>query len=275
MSRCLSLSLALACLAAPAFPDAAIDVAGAVVASAPRLAVRVTLTNRGDRAAGPIDVEGELFGESARARHASEIAPGASADVALEFEAQPRQPGLHALALRLDYPVQGLPDAAANPPLASRRAFLLLALGASPTPAVTLRADALALDVRGGLVVHVAASDQAARVRLRALPALGIRAEGGPVELAVPARGEARATLPLVRAGAPRGSRQDVLLVAETDDAALARTAVAFAVVQVADDPSLLPRLRTPLFVLGSGLVVLAFGYEALRLRRARSGDPA
>lgn len=275
MSRCLSLSLALACLAAPAFPDAAIDVSGAVVATTPRLVVRVTLTNRGDRAAGPIDVEGELFGETQRARHASELAPGASADVSLEFGTLPGQPGLHALALRLEHPLPGPPDAANNPPLASQRAFLLLALGAQPTPAVRLRAEPLALDVRGALVVHLAASDEAARVTLRALTARGIRAEGGPLEVAVPARGEAKALVPLVRAGAPRGSRQEVLLVAETRSAPLARTSVGFAAVQVADDPALLPRLRTPLFFVGVGLLAVALGYE-LRLRLGRrTADPA
>ncbi len=275
MSRCLSLGLALAGLAAPAFPDAAIDVSGAVVATTPRLVVRVALTNRGDRPAGPIDVEGELFGETEHARHASELAPGASADVSLEFGALPRQPGLHALALRLEHPVPGPADAANNPPLASRRAFLLLALGAQPTPAVRLRAEPLALDVRGALVVHLAASDEAARVTLRALTPRGVRAEGGPLEVAVPAQGEAKALVPLVRAGAPRGSRLEVLLIAETRSAPLARSSVGFAAVRVADDPALLPRLRTPLFVVGVGLLAVALGYE-LRLRLGRrSADPA
>jgi hypothetical protein len=275
LSRCLSLGLALAGLAAPAFADAILDVSGGVVATTPRLAVRVTLTNRGDRAAGPIDVEGELFDETERARLAAELAPGASADVALEFDAVPRQPGLHALALRIEHPAPGPRDAADNPPLASRRAFLLLALGARPTPAVRLRAEPLALDVRGALVVHLAASDEAARVTLRALTARGIRAESGPVEVAVPARGEATARVALVRASAPRGSRQEVLLVAETKDAPLARTAVELAVVRVADFPSRLARLRTPLYVVGVALLAVALGYE-LRLRLGgRSSEPA
>jgi hypothetical protein len=270
LSRCLSLALALFGLAAPSLADARLDVSGEVAAAAPRLAVRVTLTNRGDRAAGPIDVLGELFGETARARIASALAPGAAADVALEFAAGPSQPGLHALALRLDYEVAGPPDAAQDPPLESRRAFLLLALGAHPAPAVRLRADPLELDVRGTLVVRLAASDAATRVTLRALTPRGIRVETSEVAVDVPARGEATALVPLVRAGAPRGSRQELLLVAETTTEPLARTAVAFTDVHVADDPSLLPRLRTPIFLLGGAFLALAIGYEAVRAWRAR-----
>jgi hypothetical protein len=269
LSRCLSVTLALLGLAGPAFSDARLDVSGEVVAAAPRLAVRVTLTNRGDRDAGPIDVFGELARETAQARLASSLRPGASADVILELAAAPAQPGLHALALRLDYPAAGPPDAAQNPPLESRRAFLLLAFGAHPTPAVRLRADPLELDVRGTLVVRLAASDSAARVTLRALTPRGIRADASAVAIDVPARGEATALVPLVRTGALRGSSQEVLLVAETKAEPLARTAVAFSVVHVADDPSLLPRLRAPVFMLGGALLALAIGYEAVRALRA------
>jgi hypothetical protein len=270
LSRCLSVALALLGLAGPVFADALLDVSGEVVAAAPRLSVRVTLTNRGDRDAGPIDLLGELCGETSQARLAAALRPGASADVTLEFAAAPGQPGLHALALRLDYPAPGPPDAAQNPPLESRRAFLLLAFGAHPTPAVRLRADPLELDVRGTLVVRLAASDAAARVALRALTPRGIRADTSAVVVDVPARGEVTALVPLVRAGAPRGSRQEVLLVAETTAEPLARSAVAFTVVHVADDRALLPRLRPPIFALGGALLALAIGYEAVRAWRAR-----
>ena len=64
----LPLTLALVLLPAAARPDAVLDVSGSVVATAPRLEVRVTLTNRGDVRAGPIDVRGELFGEPRAAR---------------------------------------------------------------------------------------------------------------------------------------------------------------------------------------------------------------
>jgi hypothetical protein len=275
LSRCLSLALALAGLAARSRAEAAIDVSGELVRAAPRIAVRVTLTNRGQRAAGPIDVLGELFGELRSGRLASPLAPGASGDVALEFDATPPQPGLHALTLLVEHPLEGTADAAGNPPMASERAWLLLALGASPAPAVRVRADPMALDVRGSLAVRLESADaKPVRVRLRALTARGMRAEGGPIEVDVPARGEARALVPLVRAGAPRGTLQALLLVAETPDEGLARTSVAVAHVEVRADPSLFPRVRLAVLGLGIALVAAALGYELWRSPR-RTSDPA
>jgi hypothetical protein len=276
LSRCLSVSLALACLAAPARADAILDVSGAVVATSPRLAVRVSITNRGDLAAGPIDVAGELDGASRAARLAGTLAPGASGDVSLEFERAPSQPGLHALTLLLEHPVAGAPDAAGNPPTASARAWLLLAFGERATEAVRMRADPLQLDVRGTLVVRLESRDaQPARVRLRALTARGLTAAGGPIEVVVPAHGEARALVPLVRAGAARGTSQAVLLVAETPQAPVSRTSVAVAAIEVRADPALFPKWRVPVLVLGLLLIVLAVGYEAWKRARPRASDPA
>ena len=278
MSRCPSLALvvALASLAAPARPDAALDVAGAVAATSPRLAVRVTLTNRGDRPAGPIDVQGELFGEPQAARLPGTLAPGASGGVTLEFATTAPKPGLHALTLLVEHPLEGAPDGAGNPPMASQRAFLLLALGASPGPAVRMRADPLRLDVRGSLVVHLESADgEARRVRLRALTARGIRSEGGPIDVDVPAKGELRTVLPVARAGAARGTEHALLLVAETPELEVARTAVAAANVAVAADPSWLPRLRTPLLGLGIALLAFALGFEIWNASRRRHHDSA
>jgi hypothetical protein len=278
LSRCRSLALvvALASLAAPARADAALDVAGAVVATSPRLAVRVTLTNRGDRAAGPIDVQGELFGEPQAARLPGTLAPGTSGSVLLEFATPAPKPGLHALTLLLEHPLEGAPDGAGNPPLASQRAFLLLALGASPGPAVRMRADPLRLDVRGLLVVHLESADgEARRVRLRALTARGIRSDGGPIDVDVPAHGELRAELPVARAGAARGTQHALLLVAETPGLEVSRTAVAAANVAVAPDPSWLPRMRTPLLALGIILLAFALGFEVWKWSRAEHRDSA
>jgi hypothetical protein len=278
LSRSLSVALALACLAAPARAraDAILDVSGAVVATSPRLAVRVSITNRGDLAAGPIDVVGELAGASRSARLAGTLAPGASGDVALEFERAPSQPGLHALTLLLEHPVAGPPDAAGNPPTTSERAWLLLAFGESATEAVRMRAEPLQLDVRGTLVVRLESRDaQPAQVWLRALTARGLTAAGRPIEVAVPAHGETRALLPLVRAGAVRGTHQAVLLVAETPQAPVSRTSVAVAAVEVTADPALFPKWRAPVFGLGLLLIALALGYEAWKQARPRASDPA
>lgn len=260
-----------ALLAAPcvARAGAVLQVSGTVVRTSPRLEVRVVVANHGDATAAPLDVVGELLGERRSAHLSAGVPPGGSGAVVLGFSPSQARPGVHALALLLEHPIEGVPDAAGNPPLASQRAWLLLALGATTAPAVTLSPEPLRLVVRGSLVVRVESADgQPHRVRLRALTARGLRAEGEGAAVAVPAHGPVQASLPLVRAGAPRGSRHEVVLVAEAEDGPLARTTVATAAVEVQRDRSLLPRLRTPVAVLGALLLATALGTEIWRHRR-------
>jgi hypothetical protein len=259
-------------LAAPvlARAEASLGVSGAIEQTSPRLEVRVVVSNRGDVAAAPLHVVGELLGERTEARLAGGVAPGASGGVLLDFPplSADVRPGVHVLALLLEHPVDGPPDAAGNPPLASQRAWLLLALGttAAPAPAVTLVPERLRLSVRGAIQVGVLSADGAPhRVRVRLLTARGLRTEGKGVEVAVPAHGEVKVSLPIVRAGAPRGSRHGVVLVAEAEDGPLARATVTTATVDVAPFPSLLPRLRVPLAVAGIVLLATALGVELLR----------
>jgi len=257
-------------VAASAGAEAVLEVSGSVVAVAPRLEVRVLVTNRGDQPAVPLEVVGELLGELRSARLADGVAPGGSRAVVLSFAPASARPGTHALTLLLEHPVEGTPDGAGNPPAASERAWLLLALGGvSPGPPVRLAADALSLDVRGDLVVRLDSADgEPHRIRLRAVTARGLRAEGGAVEVAVPGKGTSRAALPLVRAGAPRGSRHGVLLVAEALDGPLARTAVLAVPVEVAPDPSVLRLVRTPVLAVGLLLLAVALGFEGWRRLR-------
>jgi hypothetical protein len=254
---------------ASARAEAVLDVSGSVVSVAPRLEVSVVVTNRGDRPAAPLDVAGELLGERSEARLASGVAPGGSGALVLAFSPAIARPGTYALTLLLEHPVEGPPDGAGNPPVASQRAWLLLALGANPSPAVRLAADPLRLDVRGDLAVHLTSADgEPHRVRLRALTARGLRAEGAGTEVAVAAHGASAASLPLVRAGAPRGSRHAILLVAEDLEGPVARTDVLAATVEVAPDPSLLPRARAWVLALGLLLLAVAFGAEVWRRLR-------
>jgi hypothetical protein len=259
--------------AAPAArAQAILDVSGSVVSVAPRLEVRVVVTNRGTSPAAPLDVMGELLGERSEARLAGGVAPAGEGAVLLTFALPGDRPGTHALTLLLEHPVEGPPDGAGNPPMASQRAWLLLALGANPSPAVRLAAQTLHLDVKGDLAVRLESADgESHRVRLRAYTARGLRAEGDGAEVAVPAKGTFTAALPLVRAGAPRGSRHAVLLVADVVDGPLARAAVLVASVEVAADPSLLPRLRAPLLFLGLALLAVALVFEARRAFRRPS----
>jgi hypothetical protein len=139
-----------------------------------------------------------------------------------------------------------------------------------------MEASTLRLDVRGSLLVHLTSRDgNGQRVRLRAVTARGLRPDQGPIDVVVPPRGQATVQVPIVRAGAPRGSRQALLLVAETPDGPVARTSVAAATVEVLPDPAWLPGLRVFLLAGGIALVLLAVGYEAWAHLRARSAVPA
>jgi hypothetical protein len=273
LSRFPDVLAAAACalaLAAPARGQAVLDVSGSVVSVSPSLEVRVEIANRGDRPAVPLSVSGELLGERREARLATGVPPGGTGAVRLDFAPTAARPGVHALTLLLEHPVEGTPDAAGDPPVASQRAWLLLALGgASPPPAVRLAAEPLALDVKGPLAVLAESADgRPHTVRLRVLTARGLRAEVQEVQVEVAASGAATARVPLVRAGAPRGSRHAVLVVAEALDGPLARTSVLATPVEVAPFPSLLPRLHVPLTILGLALVGAALLVEAFRRLR-------
>lgn len=273
--RRLAALLAFAFAPTLAFPDALLDVAGGVEALSPVLRVRVTLTNRGDQPAGPVDVTGELFGERRQARHPGTLAPAASADVTLAFSSSPPRSGVHALALRLEHPVPGPPDGAGNPPTTSQPAWLLLAFGVSPAEAVRVEAAPLRLDVRGSLQVRLTSLDGAAhRVSLRAQTGSGLRVEVGAIDVAVGSRDQASAEIPIVRTGAPRGSRQPLVLIAETSDGEAARTTVAVATVEITPDPGLLPALRPTILAAGLVLLLFALVYEA-RTDRRRSAPTA
>jgi hypothetical protein len=260
------LALGLLAAAASARAEAVLGVSGSVVSVAPRLGVRVVVTNRGDRLAAPLELTGEFLGERREAHLAQGVPPGGEGAVDLDFDPALARPGLHALTLLLEHPVEGPADGAGNPPMASQRAWLLIALGPDPGPAVCMAADTLHLDVKGDLAVRLESADgEGHQVRVRALTARGLRAGSGGVEVAVPATGRSPVALPLLRAGAPRGSRQAVLLVAEALDGSLARTTVLVVPVEIAADPALVPRLRTPLLALGLAFLAAALGFEARR----------
>jgi hypothetical protein len=255
---------------APARAEAVLDVSGSVASVFPRLEVRVAVKNRGDRRAAPIDVVGELLGERSAARLAGGVGAGGEGTVLLVFSPANPYPGTHALTLLLERPVEGPADAAGNPPLASQVAWLLVAIGPSPPPAVRVEAQPVHLDVKGDLAVRLESADgEPHPVRLRVAAARGIRAEGPGADVLVPGHGTASATLPIVRAGAPRGTRHAVLVVAEAADGPLARAAVAPVAVEIAPFPSRLPALRPAVLALGLLLLAVALGFEGWRRFRA------
>lgn len=233
------------------------------------LDIRVDVKNSGDAPATPLLVGGELFGERRQARLEAGLAPGQAGSAHLEFPLAPPRPGVYAVPLLLEYPEGGPADAVGNVPMASQRAYLLIALGGSPEPAVRIEAPALLLETSGDLRVGLESLDGAPhRVRLSVLTARGVRAVTPPVEVDVPARGQATSTMVLMRSGAPRGSRHGILLLAGALDGPLERTSVATGVVEIAPDPALLPRMWRSLVALA---LVLLGAAAVLEVRRSRT----
>ena len=239
------------------------------MARLPRLEVRVVVANRGDQPAVPLDVVGELRGERREARVVQGVPSGGEAAVLLDFAAEDARPGLHALTLLLEHPVAGAADAAGNRPVHSQRASLLVVLGSNPGPAVRIEiacpddpADADCapfIGVRGEVTARLESTDgETHRTTVRALTARGLRADGPPSTVVVPATGSTSVQIPLARAGGAPGSRHGVLVVAETIDGPLARTTVEEVQVRIEPHSSVLRRLRGPLLLLGLALLVAA-----------------
>jgi len=183
---------------------------------------------------------------------------------------------VYPVVLLLDY----TPAAAAGTATVaqSQRAYLLLTLGATAAAAVRVSAPEVKLRDRALLPVVLESADgRAHRVRLRVLAPRGLNPERLQDEVAVPASGPATVSVPLLRGGVPRQSRQGLLLVAETLDGELAQASVATSVVEVEAADDLMPRWRDP-FVVAAGLLLAAAAFlEWRHLREVRRGtaDPA
>jgi hypothetical protein len=238
--------------------------------------VRVDLTNRGDAASGGVSVLGELAGHYEEARVPAGVAPGATAAARLVFPRDVPRPGVYPVVLLLDYAAAAA--AGVTPTARSQRAFLLLTLGATAAPPVRILAPEVTLRDRVLLPVVLESADgRAHRIRLRVLSPRGLNPERLQDEVTVPASGTATVSVPLLRGGVPRPSRQGLLLVAETldGDVAQASTSTILVAVEPAADPK--PRWRDP-FVVVAGLLLAAAAvleWRHLRQLRQATADPA
>jgi hypothetical protein len=237
--------------------------------------VRVDLTNRGGAAAS-VTVQGELAGQYDEARLPDGVGAGATAAARLVFPRAVPRPGVYPVVLLLDY----APAAAAGVPAAgqSQRAYLLLTLGATAVAPVRISAPEVVLRDRVLLPVVLESADgRAHRIRLRVLAPRGLNPERLQDEVAVPASGAATVSVPLVRGGVPRPSRQGLLLVAETLDGDLAQASAQTSVVAVEAAADLMPRWRDP-FVVAAGLLLAAAAvleWRHLQQSRRARADPA
>jgi hypothetical protein len=263
--------LAAVLLAAPAAADVRLEVSGAVLSAPPLVEVRVDLTNRGDAPARAVSLEGGLLGRRDRTRLEDDLPPGETRGARLRFAVGSPPPGVHALALHVRYSSDGGPAGPGGE--SSQRAYLLLALGASPPPAVRIAVADLRLDTSAAVTARLESADgRPHRVRLRLLTPRGLQPFGGEPEVQVPATGASTTALTVLRGGAPRPSRQGVVVLAETVGEDVASASAATAVVEVQPDPAWLPRLRRPLAALAMVLLAAAI-YEELRRRRGRTAE--
>lgn len=277
-------SLAFALLLAAAAPAAsappsgapAFDVGGNVAINEDgELEVRVDLINRGGAAAS-VTVQGELAGNYDEARLPAGVVAGATASVRLVFPNQVPKPGVYPVVLLLDYGPTAAPGAAAA--AQSQRAYLLLTLGATAPAPVRITAPEVRLRDRALLPVVLESADgRAHRIRLRVLTPRGLNPERLHDEVAVPASGAATVSVPLLRGGVQRTSRQGLLLVAETVDGDVAQAAIATSVVEVEAESHLMSRWRDP-FVVAAALLLAAAAFlewRHLRELRRAAADPA
>lgn len=272
LSRAASAAIVLlAWLPAPRAEAAArLTVGGSVKSEDGALLVAVQVDNRGDAAVAPLLVNGELASRYDEARAENGVAAGSWTEVTLRFPTEIEQVGVHAVALRLDY--QSPPRTGA---WISQAAYLLVALGANPPAAVRVTTREAEVETHGQVPVDLESADgRAHEVRLRLLTPKGLNPFGEAPPVTVPGTGRVSASLGVLRAGAPRLTRQGVLIVATTVDGGEQNVAVAEGAVVLTKDPALMPRLRIPLLVLAMALLATAIGVEVYRRWPRRAAEP-
>lgn len=228
------------------------------------------LANLGDAAARGVTIEAELLGQRQDSRLEDELPAQSAGSATFAFEVGALPPGVYPLALHVQYA-----RSAVAGDVASQRGYLLLALGANPRPPLALDVPDVPLDTLATVTVRLESADaRAHRVRVRMLVPRGLQAYGPDAEVSVPQFGPATAELKLLRGGAPRPSRQGVVVIAETMGEEPANASAATVLVEVQADPAWMPRMRGPLLALAV-LLLAAAGYLEHRHRRREPGGQA
>jgi hypothetical protein len=219
-----------------------------------------------------VTVQGELAGHYDEARVPAGVAAGTTAAVRLIFPHDVPKPGVYPVVLLLEYGPAG------TTATQSQRAYLLLTLGATAPAPVRLTAPEIRLRDRVLLPVALESADgRAHRIRLRVLTPRGLNPERLQDDVAVPASGTATVSVPLLRGGVQRASRQGLLLVAETVDGDVAQATTVTSIVEVEAASDLMPHWRDP-FIIAAGLLLAAAAvleWIHLRAMRRTAADPA
>lgn len=253
--------------AARAQAAARLEVKGSVASEDEELVVSVQVDNRGDAAALPLTVHGELLGKRDEAQLDTGVAPESWTEAQLRFPQDVvERPGVHVVALRLDY------QSPKGGAWSSQAAYLLLALGANPPAAVRIFTREASMETRGRIPVELESADgrpHTARVGL--ITPKGLNPFGEAPELSVPAQGRVSVGLEVLRGSVARNTRQGLLIAAVTTDGEEQTAAVAEGAVVIAADPAVMPRLRIPLTIAAVLVLLAATGIE-IRRRWPREG---
>lgn len=248
--------------AAAARAEVRLEVGGRVEERDGRLAVALTVRNVGNTPAGLVEIEGELLGHYEEERLDPGPTAGGQSEVKLYYPLtdSPR-PGVHPLALHLRFTSN-----VAGAAFVNQRAYLLLALGANPEPAVRLFVSPARFETLGGLQVGLESADgQPHRVQLRVLTPRGLNPLGQPPELDLPATGRVTARVELLRGTAARPSRHGIVVLAGVKDGPLERTSAALGEVEVLPDSARVPKLRWALAAVAIALLAAGVGVEVWR----------
>lgn len=261
MSRPAAATLLALLAGTPTWAEVRLEVGGSVAVTAEAVEATVEVTNRGTTDASLLEVTGDLAGRHDQAALGAGVPGGATRRLLLRFPGPAPRPGVHAVGLRLDYDWQPVGGARSS---SSQRAYLLVSLGDAPArAALRVEADDASIDDAAELTVRVTSADGAAhRARVRGLFPRGLNPRVPHQDVEVPAAGGAIVRVPLLRGGAPRPSRQGVLVVASTLDGEHESTAVATAVVEVAPDRWWMDAARPLVVGAGAGLLAAAAWLE-------------
>ena len=259
--------LAALCAARTAVAAPQLTVNGSVATEDEELVVSVQVDNHGDVAVSTLVIHGELLGRHDEVEKAKGVAARSWTEAELRFPDEVSRPGVHVVALRLDYQTQ------AKGAWSSQAAYLLLALGANPPAAVRVSVGEVTVETRGRVPVALESADGRPHIaRLRLLTPKGLNPFGEAPDVSVPAQGRVSASLEVLRGSASRDTKYGILVAASTLDGEQQTSAVAEGAIVVAPDPAVMPRLRLPLTLLSIGLLLAA---TAVELRRRWPRDEA
>ncbi len=222
------------------------------------------LSNVGTEPASDVAISVELAGQRVTQTLPGPIEPSQSSEVVLEFRADLSRLGSHAAIIGLSFHT-GRPPIPEDAPTSSQRAFLIFALGATPTPAVALEVPELEIVRSGTLRIVVSNLEGAShRAWVRVTTPAGINAVPARSEVDLEPGGSAIVEARILRGNAQREASHGIIVLAGIVDGPLERSVGTLGAVRIREDRALMPRLRRPALIVA---LFLLLGAAALEFR--------